>query len=211
MDYQGESRQYVQEGNTLLITFVFALIVIFLVLAAQFESYRDPFIILIALPTSMFGAMLPLNILGFLGAGEHEHLFGDRPRHADRPHFEARHSDGRIRQQAAGDRRAVAGAQAIEQAAGVRLRPILMTTAAMVVAMIPLIIAEGRRRAQPLRHRRRDRLRHEHRHAVHALRHAGDLYARRARSQQGAAGKAEASAQAPADMQGSAPGRAAAE
>ena len=43
---------------------MFALIVIFLVLAAQFESFRDPFIILIALPTSMFGALLPLNLLG---------------------------------------------------------------------------------------------------------------------------------------------------
>ena len=61
-DFQGESRQFVQEGNTLAVTFVFALIVIFLVLAAQFESFRDPFIILIALPTSMFGALLPLNL-----------------------------------------------------------------------------------------------------------------------------------------------------
>ena len=66
-DFQGESRQYVQEGNTLVYTFIFALIVIFLVLAAQYESFRDPFIILIALPTSMFGALLPLNIGGFLG------------------------------------------------------------------------------------------------------------------------------------------------
>src|SRR5690606_33062088 len=50
-DYQGESRQYVQEGGTLVVTFIFALIVIFLVLAAQYESFRDPFIVLIALPT----------------------------------------------------------------------------------------------------------------------------------------------------------------
>ena len=63
-DFQGESRQYVQEGNTLVVTFVFALIIIYLVLAAQFESFRDPLIILIALPTSMFGALLPLNISG---------------------------------------------------------------------------------------------------------------------------------------------------
>ena len=47
--------------------FVFALIVIYLVLAAQYESFRDPFIILIALPTALFGALLPLNIGGFLG------------------------------------------------------------------------------------------------------------------------------------------------
>ena len=60
-DFQGESRQFVQEGGTLAVTFVFALIIIFLVLAAQFESYRDPLIILIALPTSLFGA-LPQNM-----------------------------------------------------------------------------------------------------------------------------------------------------
>ena len=67
-DFQGESRQYMQEGNTLALAFVFSLIVIYLVLAAQFESFRDPLIILIALPTSMFGALLPLNIMGMMGA-----------------------------------------------------------------------------------------------------------------------------------------------
>src|SRR5690606_34387659 len=63
-DFQGESRQFVKEGGTLVYTFIFALVVIFLVLAAQFESFRDPVIILIALPTSMFGALLPLSIGG---------------------------------------------------------------------------------------------------------------------------------------------------
>ena len=63
-DFQGESRQFVTEGNTLAITFLFALIVIYLVLAAQFESFRDPFIILIGLPASMFGALFFLFILG---------------------------------------------------------------------------------------------------------------------------------------------------
>ena len=59
--YLSESRQYVTEGNQLMVTFAFALVVIFLVLAAQYESFRDPFIILIALPTAMFGALIPLN------------------------------------------------------------------------------------------------------------------------------------------------------
>ena len=102
VDYQGESRQFVQQGNTLIVTFVFALIVIFLVLAAQFESFRDPFIILIGLPTSMFGALLPLNHPWNCGRGEHEYLFADRARHADRSHFQTRYSDGGIRQQASG-------------------------------------------------------------------------------------------------------------
>ena len=66
-DFQGDSRQFEQEGNALVYVFVFALIVIYLVLAAQYESFRDPFIILIALPTALFGALLPLNVGGFLG------------------------------------------------------------------------------------------------------------------------------------------------
>ncbi|WP_395666350.1 multidrug efflux RND transporter permease subunit [Methylocella sp.] len=142
VDYQGESRQYVKEGNSLLVTFVFALIVIFLVLAAQFESFRDPFIILIALPTSMFGALLPLNILGVVGAASLNiysqiglvTLIGLISKHgilmvdfANRLQIE----DGLSRR------------DAIVQAAAVRLRPILMTTAAMVVGMIPLIVANG--------------------------------------------------------------------
>ena len=67
-DFQGDSRQYEQEGNALVYVFVFALIVIYLVLAAQYESFRDPLIILIALPTALFGALLPLNIGGFLAS-----------------------------------------------------------------------------------------------------------------------------------------------
>ena len=140
-DYQGESRQFVQEGNTLLLTFVFALIVIYLVLAAQFESFRDPFIILIALPTSMFGALLPLNLLSVLGMASMNiyseiglvTLIGLISKHGIlMVEFANRLQDEGLGRRAA-----------IETAAGVRLRPILMTTAAMVVAMVPLIFAEG--------------------------------------------------------------------
>ena len=72
--------------------------------------------------------------------------------------------------------------EAIEHAAGVRLRPILMTTAAMVVGMDPADRRRGRRREEPLRDRHRHRGRHEHRHDVHAVRDAGDLHADRAES-----------------------------
>ncbi len=140
-DFQGDSRQLQQEGNTLAITFVFALIVIFLVLAAQFESFRDPFIILIALPTSMFGALLPLNILGMMGAGSINiytqiglvTLIGLITKHG----ILMVEFANRMQEEGMGRR------EAIEHAAGVRLRPILMTTAAMVVAMVPLIVAQG--------------------------------------------------------------------
>jgi multidrug efflux pump len=141
-DFQGDSRQLVQEGNTLIITFVFSLIVIFLVLAAQFESFRDPLIILIALPTSMFGALLPLNILGILGAASVNiyteiglvTLIGLISKHG----ILMVEFANRMQEEQGMSRR-----EAIEHAAAVRLRPILMTTAAMVVAMIPLIIASG--------------------------------------------------------------------
>jgi multidrug efflux pump len=137
-DFQGESRQFVQEGSTLVYTFIFALVVIFLVLAAQYESFRDPFIILVALPTSIFGALLPLNAglatiniytqIGFVCLigliAKHGILMVD---FANK--LQEEQGYGR--------------AEAIEHAAAIRLRPILMTTAATVVAMVPLLIAGG--------------------------------------------------------------------
>ena len=143
VDYQGDARQLVQEGNTLVITFGFALIVIFLVLAAQFESFRDPFVILIALPTSMFGALLPLNILNTLQLGGSINIYtqiglvtliGLISKHG----ILMVEFANKLQEEEGYGRR-----EAIEMAAGVRLRPILMTTAAMVVSMIPLIIASG--------------------------------------------------------------------
>ena len=58
-DFAGMSRQFIQEGSALVYTFLFSIIVIFLVLAAQFESFRDPFIILISVPLSICGALIP--------------------------------------------------------------------------------------------------------------------------------------------------------
>lgn len=137
-DFQGESRQFVQEGNTLVYTFVFALIVIFLVLAAQYESFRDPFIILIGLPTAMFGALIPLNagvgsiniytqigLVTLIGViSKHGILMVDFA--------------NKLQEEQGYSRR-----EAIEHASAIRLRPILMTTASMVVAMVPLLIAKG--------------------------------------------------------------------
>ncbi len=141
VDYQGESRQFVHEGNTLTLTFAFALIVIFLVLAAQFESFRDPFIILVALPTSMFGALLPLNLLGVLGLASLNiysqiglvTLIGLISKHG------ILMVEFANKLQKSGYQRR----EAIEEAASIRLRPILMTTAAMVAGMVPLVLAEG--------------------------------------------------------------------
>jgi multidrug efflux pump len=141
-DFQGESRQFMHEGNTLALAFVFSLIVIYLVLAAQFESFRDPFIILIALPTSMFGALLPLNIMGVFGAASINiytqiglmTLIGLISKHGILMVDFANHMQRNEK---------LSPREAVEHAAGVRLRPILMTTAAMVVGMLPLVVAAG--------------------------------------------------------------------
>ncbi len=141
-DFQGDSRQYEQEGNALVYVFVFALIVIYLVLAAQYESFRDPLIILIGLPTALFGALLPLNVGGVLGFASINiysqiglvTLIGLISKHGILMVDFA----NRLQDHDGYSRRA-----AIEEAAAVRLRPILMTTAAMVVGMIPLILASG--------------------------------------------------------------------
>src|SRR5690606_11966349 len=55
-DFAGQSRQYIQEGSELIFTFFLAIIIIYLVLAAQFESFRDPMVILISVPLSICGA-----------------------------------------------------------------------------------------------------------------------------------------------------------
>ncbi len=137
-DFQGESRQYVQEGSTLVVTFAFALIIIYLVLAAQYESFRDPLIILVALPTAMFGALIPLN-LGLATINIYTQvglvtLIGLISKH------------GILMVDYANQIQETEGLkprEAIEKAAAIRLRPILMTTAAMVVGMVPLLRASG--------------------------------------------------------------------
>jgi len=138
IDYSGQSRLEVSQGNTIVIAFAAALVVIYLVLAAQFESFRDPFIILMSVPLSIFGAILPLNLgLGTLNIYTQVGLItliGLITKH------------GILLVEFANQQREEHGLtkrQAIVAAAKVRLRPILMTTAAMALAVVPLIIAEG--------------------------------------------------------------------
>jgi multidrug efflux pump len=138
VDYSGQSRLEVAQGNTILIAFAAALVVIYLVLAAQFESFRDPVIILMSVPLSIFGAILPLNVgLGTLNIYTQVGLItliGLISKHG----ILLVEFANQQREQHGLDRRA-----AIVAAAKVRLRPILMTTAAMALAVVPLIIAQG--------------------------------------------------------------------
>ena len=137
-DYKGEIRQYIQEGSSLMTAFALAIVVIFLVLAAQYESWRDPLIIMMAVPLSLAGAMVflffgfaTLNIYTQVGLIT---LVGLITKH------------GILMVEFANktrDERGCSLREAIEHAAGVRLRPILMTTAAMVLGVLPLVFAEG--------------------------------------------------------------------
>ncbi len=138
IDYSGQSRLEVTEGNTILLAFAAAIVVIYLVLAAQFESFRDPFIILMSVPLSIFGAIVPLNLgLGTLNIYTQVGLItliGLITKH------------GILLVEFANQARRTRGLsrrEAIVAAAKVRLRPILMTTAAMALGVIPLIIASG--------------------------------------------------------------------
>ena len=138
IDYSGQSRQEKEQGNTILIAFAAAIVVIYLVLAAQFESFRDPLIIMMAVPLSIFGAIVPLNLgLGTLNIYTQVGLItliGLITKH------------GILLVEFANQQRELHGMSrldAIIASAKVRLRPILMTTAAMALGVVPLITSSG--------------------------------------------------------------------
>jgi multidrug efflux pump len=138
LDYAGESRQLRTEGGNFLFTFLLSAVLIYLVLAAQFESFRDPLIILAgSVPLAVAGALLfsflgltTLNIYSQVGLITLVGLVA---------------KNGILIVQFANHLRETGTAKlnAIIEAAGTRLRPILMTTAATVVGHFPLVTATG--------------------------------------------------------------------
>jgi multidrug efflux pump len=137
VDYAGPSRQYMQESGGFLVTMLFAVIIVFLALSAQFESFSDPVIILVSVPLALFGAMIFI-FLGFASINIYTEvglvtLMGLISKH------------GILIVEVANQLRKTGKSkrEAIEEAAGIRLRPILMTTAAMVFGVLPLVIASG--------------------------------------------------------------------
>jgi multidrug efflux pump len=138
LDYAGESRQLRTEGSKFLGTFLLSAILIYLVLAAQFESFRDPLIILAgSVPLAISGALL-FSFLGFTTLNIYSQvglitLVGLVSKNGILIVEFANHL------QEAGKSKLAA----VIEAAGTRLRPILMTTAATVVGHFPLILASG--------------------------------------------------------------------
>ena len=138
MDYAGEARQLRVEGNNLNATLVLSFILIFLVLAAQFESFRDPLIILLgSVPLALSGALL-FSFLGFTTINIYSQVglitlvglvskngiliveFANKLQEAGKTKLNA-----------------------VIEAAGTRLRPILMTSVATISGHFPLILATG--------------------------------------------------------------------
>jgi multidrug efflux pump len=137
IDYAGQSREFKLSSSSLALTFILALAFIYLVLAAQFESFRDPFIIMLTVPLSMTGALLALllsggtlNVYSQIGLVT---LVGLITKH------------GILIVEFANQlqERGSAIRQAVIDASVLRLRPILMTTGAMVLGTIPLALARG--------------------------------------------------------------------
>lgn len=136
VDYSGQSRQFTQEAGGFGATLLFAVIIVFLALAAQFNSLRDPIVILVSVPLALFGALIFVNLFTSLNIYTEVGLvtlMGLISKHGILIVQFANQS------QLAG----MSKREAIEHAAAVRLRPILMTTAAMVLGVLPLVIASG--------------------------------------------------------------------
>ncbi|PTQ90083.1 efflux RND transporter permease subunit [Agitococcus lubricus] len=136
-DWAGQTREFLTSGDALAKAFILAVLFIYLVLAAQFESFRDPFIILFSVPLAMLGAIWALKLTGgtlnvysqiglitLVGLiSKHGILLVEFANQLQ--------EQGRTK------------IQAVVESASLRLRPILMTTAAMVLGAVPLAIAVG--------------------------------------------------------------------
>jgi multidrug efflux pump len=137
LDYKGQSREFMQAGGAVLFTFTMALLIVYLVLAAQFESFIHPLVIMLTVPLAVLGALIglavtggTLNLFSQIGivmlvglAAKNGILIVD---FANQLRDEGRS----IR-------------EAIEEAAAIRLRPILMTSIATIMGAMPLVLSGG--------------------------------------------------------------------
>lgn len=137
VDFGGQSREFMESSAGLMATFVLALLFIYLVLAAQFESFKDPFIIMLSVPPALLGALLTLwmvggtlNVYSQIGLLT---LVGLITKHG----ILIVEFANQLQEQGKSK------VEAVIESASLRLRPILMTTAAMVLGAIPLALATG--------------------------------------------------------------------
>ncbi|MBP6079293.1 MAG: efflux RND transporter permease subunit, partial [Xanthomonadales bacterium] len=137
IDFKGESREYQQSGSAVLFTFAMALLVVYLVLAAQFESFVHPLVIMLTVPLAVFGAFVGLAVTGgtlnlFSQIGIIM-LVGLAAK------------NGILIVEFANQRRdaGLSVRDAVLEAASTRLRPILMTSIATVAGAMPLVLAGG--------------------------------------------------------------------
>ena len=137
IDYDGQSREFKESGSALYLTFVLALVFIYLVLAAQFESFVGPFVIMLTVPLAMTGALAALkftggtlNVYSQIGLVM---LIGLITKHG----ILIVEFANQLRD------RGMEKFEAVIEAATLRLRPILMTTAAMVLGAVPLAFSTG--------------------------------------------------------------------
>ncbi len=136
--YAAQSRQFMKQGNAIYITFILAVLLIFLLMAAQFESFRDPVIVMFTVPMSIFGAALfmflgvatiniytEVGLITLIGLITKQGIliveFANRLQ----------------------EHQGLSLSEAVIRASSVRLRPILMTTGAMVFGVVPLLVATG--------------------------------------------------------------------
>ena len=138
VDYAGQSRQFIQQGSSIYTTFLLAIVMIFLLMAGQFESFRDPLIVMFTVPMSIFGALTflflgvsTLNIYTEVGLLTLIGLISKQG-------ILIVQFANQLQEQEGLDVRAAA-----MKASSIRLRPILMTTGAMVFGVVPLLLASG--------------------------------------------------------------------
>ncbi len=143
-NFSGSARQYIENGNTMMVAFAFAIVLIFLALSAQFESFRDSLVILVTIPMAISGALIPLYIGQYMGAGWASlniytqlglvTLIGLISKQGIMVVEFANHLQKHER---------MSKYDAIVTSSSQRLRPILMTVSAMVVGVIPLVTSSG--------------------------------------------------------------------
>ncbi|MBK2267284.1 efflux RND transporter permease subunit [Francisella philomiragia] len=143
-NFSGSARQYIENGNTMMVAFAFAIVLIFLALSAQFESFRDSLVILVTIPMAISGALIPLYVGQYIGAGWASlniytqlglvTLIGLISKQGIMVVEFANHLQKHERMNKY---------DAIVTSSSQRLRPILMTVSAMVVGVIPLVTSSG--------------------------------------------------------------------